>query len=283
VAVLGVIFSRVAVDEILARAGAGSPIPLVLVTALSLVCFVLAALRWRLMAGQLGVAIPVGTAIRAQLVAMFGGQVLPSAVGIDVLRGWALAPHTQGLSGVVSSLIADRLVALFAACLLALPALAGLLGAPLLASWLHPSWLASLFGPAAVVGSGGALTIFFLLARRGEGVRLSAGPIATGVVLAVAVHATVVLMASLAASAYRVDASLVLWLSVIPASVIVSSIPVSLNGWGVREATIVVLSAPLGLPAEEALLVSVTLGALNLVASLPGALVFLKARGRGLA
>jgi uncharacterized membrane protein len=96
-------------------------------------------------------------------------------------------------------------------------------------------------------------------------------------------HATVVLMASLAASAYRVDGSLVLWLSVIPASVIVSSIPVSLNGWVVREATIVVLSAPLGLPAEEALLVSVTLGALNLVASLPGALVFLKARGRGLA
>jgi hypothetical protein len=58
---------------------------------------------------------------------------------------------------------------------------------------------------------------------------------------------------------------------------------VSLNGWGVREGAIVVLAGPLGVPAPEALLVSMTLGVLSMLASLPGAVVLLRGRGRGVA
>jgi hypothetical protein len=85
-------------------------------------------------------------------------------------------------------------------------------------------------------------------------------------------------MAALTARAYGIEASLALWFSIIPLSVIASAIPVSLNGWGVREAVILALGAPMGLPAAEALLVSVTLGVLNMIASLPGAVVILQGR-----
>ena len=280
---LAVILSRVEVGDLLARTAEGAPLPLVVVTALAVLCFVLVALRWRLVARVLGVAVPVDAAVRAQFAAMFGGQVLPSAIGIDVLRGWAVAGHAKRVSGVVASLVVDRLVALFAACLLALPSLAGWLGSPLVGTWVQPAWLAGLLGPAAVGVSGGVLAAVLVGLGRREGTAPRRGPIAASIGMAVFVHATVVLMAALAAGAYGIDSSLGLWLSVIPASVIVSSIPISLNGWGVREGAIVVLSAPLGLPAEEALLVSVTLGALNMLASLPGAVVFLRSRGRGLA
>jgi len=87
-----------------------------------------------------------------------------------------------------------------------------------------------------------------------------------------------VAVAALVATAYRVNGTLALWVSVIPLSVILSSIPVSVNGWGVREATIVALATPLGVAPADALLVSVTLGALNVLASLPGALVMLAGR-----
>ena len=281
--VLAVILSRVEIDELLARAAEGAPLPLVLVTVLALACFVLAALRWRLIARPLGLVMTVGTAIRAQFVAMFGGQVLPSAIGIDVIRGWAVGGHEKGVPRVVASLVADRLVALFAACLLALPSLAGLIGAPLFAAWVQPPWLAALLGPAAVAVSGGVLAAFLFGLRRAEGSAPWLTPLGVSLGMAVLVHTAVVLMASLAASAYRVDSSPGLWLSIVPASVIVSAIPISLNGWGVREATIVGLSAPFGLPAEEALLVSVTLGVANMVASLPGAVVLARGRGRGIA
>lgn len=271
IAVLAVILSRVSIEEVLARGAGGAPLLLAAALALSLLGVVLVALRWRLLAGWLGLEVPVGFAVRALFLAVFGGQVLPSALGADILRGWMLARHTSGVARTVASLMADRLVALFAACLLVLLSGGG-------TKQLLPAY-GGLLGPAAALISGGILLAFLLGLRRGmEGVTLQPGPILLAIAIALTVHAGTVAVAAVTARAYAVDSSLELWISVIPLSVIVSALPISLNGWGVREAMIVVLAAPLGLPAAEALLVSLTLGILNMLASLPGALVMLRSR-----
>jgi len=88
---------------------------------------------------------------------------------------------------------------------------------------------------------------------------------------ALAIHAIGVLAAALTAAAYGVDASLAVWFSIIPVSLIATAVPISINGWGVREAVIVALAAGHGIAAADALVVSITLGVLNVVASLPGA------------
>ncbi len=88
-----------------------------------------------------------------------------------------------------------------------------------------------------------------------------------------------ILAAALVADAYGVEASLELWLCIIPLSVIASAMPISINGWGIREAVVVALATTMGVSAADALLVSMTLGVLNLIASLPGALLMLQ-RGR---
>jgi glycosyltransferase 2 family protein len=62
---------------------------------------------------------------------------------------------------------------------------------------------------------------------------------------------------------------------IVPVSLIVQMIPVSLNGFGVREATFGFYFTRLGLPLESALLVSFMGAALIMLFSLSGGLVYI--------
>jgi uncharacterized membrane protein YbhN (UPF0104 family) len=268
VSVLVLIASRVPLEDVAQRARGGAPLYLLAALLLILLGVVLVAVRWRLVAGWLGVAISPSLALRALFLGFLGGQVLPSAIGGDVLRGWLLVRQGTGLGKVVASLVADRLLGLFGVCLLLV------LTSPVVRQL--PAPYASLLAPVAVLASA-TLLCAFLLANRAT---LRAGSLLAGIALALVVHVLTVAVAVLAAKAYGIDASGEVWLSVIPLAVIAAALPISINGWGVREAAIVVLAAPLGVPAPQALLVSLTLGVLNALASLPGVAVMLSGRRR---
>jgi uncharacterized membrane protein YbhN (UPF0104 family) len=284
--ILAVILSRIPAENLLGRVKEGEPVYLAAALLLALAVMVLVAVRWRLLASWLGLAVPVGLAVRAVFLGAFGSQVLPSTVGADLVRGYMLVRHNASVRRVAASVIADRLVGLFALCLLLVvfnPVLLQL-----------PAPYAGLVAPGALLASG-AVLLAFLLACTGiqvgagvrrlrwlrelgaiDGVRLQARPIAGAVAVGLAIHALAVVAASLVARAYGVEPSLGLWVSIIPLSFLASALPVSIGGWGVREGAIILLAAPLGVPPAEALLVSLTIGVLNVVASLPGALVLLR-------
>jgi hypothetical protein len=59
---------------------------------------------------------------------------------------------------------------------------------------------------------------------------------------------------------------------------LVTALPISIGGWGVREVAMVGLFGLIGLPASAALALSVQLGVLSLLAALPGGLVLLLLR-----
>lgn len=288
--ILAVVVSRISADEFLAPLGKGEPALLLAALAIALFSFVLVALRWHMLAGWLGLALPARVAVRALFVGMFLGQLLPSGVGTDLVRGWQVAGHATQLRRVAASLLADRLVALFAACLILALSTAAAGHPPVVPS-------AGVFALAALGASAAALLVFVLacsgalglgaradplrrLARRAalEGVTPRAGPILRASGIALVVHSATVTIAVLSARAYGIDASPWLWLVVVPYSIIAAAIPVSVNGWGMREGTIIVLAGSMGVPAAQALLVSVTLGALNMLASLPGAVPALRGR-----
>ncbi|MGH8746827.1 MAG: lysylphosphatidylglycerol synthase domain-containing protein [Burkholderiales bacterium] len=264
--ILAAILSRISIPHPASRAVDHTALYLAAALVLALISIVLVALRWRLLAHWLGLALPPLLAVRALFLGVFGAQLLPSAIGTDLLRGWLVSRHLAGAGRIAASVVADRLVALFAVCLLF--TLANPVPKQLPASY------AVLLGPAAVLATGTILLVFVL----GCGQRPRARPLLGALGLALAVHALSVVIAALAARAFGVDASLRLWVSIVPLAVIASALPISINGWGVREATIVALAAPLGVSAPGALLVSLTIGALNMAASLPGALVMLRAR-----
>jgi len=284
--ILAVILSRIPAGNLLGRVKEGQPVYLAAALLLALLVMVLVAVRWRLLARWLGLAVPIGLAVRAVFLGAFGSQLLPSTVGADLVRGYMLVRHSASVHRVAASVIADRLVGLFALCLLlvifnsVLPQL--------------PAPYAGLVAPGALLASG-AVLLAFLLACTGiqagagvrrlrwlrelgaiDGVRLEARPIAGAVAVGLAIHALAVVAASLVARAYGVEPSLGVWVSIIPLSFLASAMPVSIGGWGVREGAIILLAAPLGVPPAEALLVSLTIGVLNVVASLPGALVLLR-------
>jgi len=259
VSILVVLLARISLDEVMARASAGAFAPLAAALALVLLMYLLVSLRWRTLAGALGLALSVRFALRAVFLGVFGGQLLPASVGSDLVRGWAAARHSGSVPRAAASVVADRLVALFGACLLLALAHAALGGIAL------P--FAGVLAPAAVLASGGLLLGFLLACR----VPLQPVPVAAAALAALAIHAIGVLAAALTAAAYGVDASLAVWFSIIPVSLIATAVPISINGWGVREAVIVALAAGHGIAAADALVVSITLGVLNVVASLPGA------------
>jgi len=232
--------------------------------------------------------VPLGRSVRAVFLGQFGGQLLPSAIGTDLLRGWVVTRYTGRVRRVAASLVADRLVALFAACLLV---------ALSRASPEHlPDPLARVLTPAAVAVTGVILIVLLLAAtgelnrvpglrtlfvrglEAGEGGPLGLKPVLASILTALVIQAIAVAVAALAAAAYGIDASLGVWFSIIPVSVIASAVPISINGWGVRESVIVTLAAGYGVSHVDALVVALTLGTLNVLASLPGGVLFVRDR-----
>jgi glycosyltransferase 2 family protein len=263
---LVVLFSRVSAADLAARAQAGAFAPLAAALMLVLLMYLLVSLRWRAVARCFGLALSAPLALRAVFLGLFAGQVLPATVGNDVVRGSVMARHTGSIRRVAASVLADRLVALFAACLLLAAVHLGLGGVQLPFS--------ALVVPAAIVASGAALAAFLFFGSAQPAAQ--AKPVLAAIALALIIHALGVLVAALTAAAYGADASLGVWFPVIVVSLIACAVPVSINGWGVREAVIVALAAPHGIPEPDALVVSLTLGVLNIAASLPGAYLLLR-------
>jgi uncharacterized membrane protein YbhN (UPF0104 family) len=57
-----------------------------------------------------------------------------------------------------------------------------------------------------------------------------------------------------------------------------STLPISIGGWGVREAAMVTIFGLVGVPPSAALIVSIQVGLLAVVLSLPGGVLFLVQR-----
>jgi len=69
--------------------------------------------------------------------------------------------------------------------------------------------------------------------------------------------------------------SLASWIMIVPPVTLIQLLPISLAGWGVREAALVVMLASFGIPAEAALATSVLLGLCLIAVGLPGGLIWL--------
>ena len=68
-------------------------------------------------------------------------------------------------------------------------------------------------------------------------------------------------------------------LLVVPPTLLLATFPISIGGWGVREAALVAVLTPLGAPAGDAFMVSVIFGVLVMAAGLPGGVLWLFRHG----
>jgi glycosyltransferase 2 family protein len=219
-------------------------------------------------------------------IGVFFAQVLPSMMG-DGIRAWLIVRLGCDWRNAVTSVVIDRgigagmLIALGFVILL-LPsgfsALGGyrdlvlmlygaLLAAGAVVLWLLPTlvlrlgrtpylrWLAALASDARRV----------ILGRKGAAILLLAG----------LVHALTIVIVWLLGRALGwtlpISDAAVLFVVVIG----VGLVPVSINGWGLRELAVVALLGGHGVAPEQALVFSVCFGLVLAVGSLPGALAWL--------
>jgi uncharacterized membrane protein YbhN (UPF0104 family) len=267
---LFVILRRLSVSDILSRIPEAHPAYVAAALLAALITVPLVGARWRLIAGTLGFPISQADATRATFAGLFVGQILPGAIGGDVIRGWLVWGPGTLARPLVTSLILDRLSALVAVFLLIVASLPGLF--PYFPDEIYPLLWA---------GGGGTILLAacstLLWRRFGPRIRALLGPIAAvpvcvvvaALAYSVAVHGLTILSAYFLAQSLGVEARLT-WMLIMPIVILAISVPISINGWGIREGLMAYMGARVGLSEPDAVMISLCMGFVAILASIPG-------------
>lgn len=270
--------------------------PLWLIVALILAAAVLpmAAIRWQLVTHAIGEPVTPRNALSITMIGWFFNQTLPSTVGGDAVR--IFLAYRTGISktAAIHGILIDRLMGLFVVL-----AMATIFLAPILSglSAEFQKWFLSTF---IIAGYGAYGVLFFIsggfaerldtfrlgrlardLSRDARTTLLTLSP--GGIILVISVVLQFVQIASIyaIAIALNVEVSFMAIMIALPAVLLVSSLPISLAGWGVREQSMVLALGAMGVAATDALSISVLLGLSWIVIGLPGAIVWLGYRRQG--
>jgi uncharacterized membrane protein YbhN (UPF0104 family) len=252
------------------------------------------AWRWRLLLTVQTVHVGLGTLTKSFLVATFFNNFLPSNIGGDVVRVADTAPFAGSKTLATTVVLLDRILGLIA--LLAVAAVASALAAAggLRLAGTGYVWL-------ALAGIAAGLFVFMrfpdsvsrVLKAAGEGraaalqtrvnnlahavERFGSDPTAVWLAFAgaVAVQGLLVLFYVCAARSLAVPLPLLAAAVIVPVSLAVQMAPVSINGFGVREAVFAFFFTSLGFDVGSALTLSLGSAALIMLFSLSGGGVFL--------
>jgi hypothetical protein len=266
---------------------------LLLGTLLLAVNILIVAVRWWLLLRRLNVeTVSLGDAGAGTYACGFVGQATPGPIGADAVRGWLCYRRNVPLRLIVMSLLTDRLLGMLALIVVAgavwywqfdagnqslgrevavLGLLAAAAGAAAL--WLLPALtraLAKRWGKLRALHE--LLAIFRFTAVSGAG--------ALGMALSCAVVALTVNAVLLFARGFGVPLMPSVAYLVVPVAVLFSALPISIGGWGVREASLAYGLTLFGTSADDAASVALALGVGLLLASLPGGIVILLLGGQ---
>jgi hypothetical protein len=253
---------------------------------------VIQAARWELLVARCGGNLPLPRAFRFSLIGVFFNQTLPSSVGGDAVRIWLLGKHSNWRVAAYSVFL-DRVVgvvALAALVVICLPwsfelihnsvGRAGLLviGLGCIAAGVVFVALAS---PRLHILQRWAPTRHLAaIAAVGSTVLRSPPSVAAVFGLSLAIHLLTAAAAWCAARSVGADVTLVNLLFLVPPVILVTVIPISIAGWGVREGAMVAAFGYAGLAPGDGLLVSLLFGAGFLVIGVIGGLVWILTTSR---
>ena len=276
----------------LARMAELSPSAAILSVALLLLhCFV-AGWRWRMIMQLFGPALTPRTSIRLFFEGYFFNNALPSTIGGDGVRIYRANRLGLPLAASVNGVLLDRVTGLTGLFILVAA------GQPLLYARVDDA--ATRFAFAAILLAGIAGIAALILARRipepllparlrdpvrklSEATRAAYlhPAISLPVLgLSVAVHGLIVMSVHVIAVGLGLDVGLFESLVLVPAVILLSTLPVSIGGWGLREGLMVAALGLAGVPADAALSVSILFGLAQILAGLPGGALWLMAGQR---
>jgi uncharacterized protein (TIRG00374 family) len=263
-----------------------APLWLLAAVVIALLQNLVVAMRWQLILKVCGVALSPITTIRFSLIGAFFGQVLPATVGGDAARVILLARQGTGWWKATCSVLLDRFIGVF-------------LLAALVAAGFYWSFnlIQNPIGRLALlvigVGSIAAAACFLALShirflqqwrltrRFADLSRLASQCLFTSRHSAFIVLSSILSHVLTAVITWSIGKAVSAQLEFVPAFLLIlpvlliSTAPISIAGWGVRESAMVLAFSYAGLSESDALIVSVLMGAIMLAVGIAGGAVWL--------
>jgi len=253
----------------------------------------LMAYRWMVLLCALtpGSRPPFTSVLRIFFVSTFVGTFLPS-VGGDLYRAYSLSKMQVNAAESAASVLMDRVLgvlSLLVVCVAALAAARHVVSSALVFPAVGVAALICIVAAFAVF-SARAATFAQSLATRIPNGRLARGSVrlidglrryahhsaalANVLMMSVLVQVVRVLQAYCLGLAIGVDVPLPLYFVFIPVIVLIMQIPVAPSGIGTSQAAFLWLFGAAGVPAADAVALSILFVALGFVGNLPGALLY---------
>ena len=259
-----------------------------LAIAISFLQIFIGVLRWREISAECGAPLPTTQAMRFNVIGTFFNQTLPSSIGGDAVRLWLVARSGSGWRAATYSIFVDRAIGLIALAvvivaslpwsyrlitdphgrsallLVDLAALAGGLGFLVLGRlnwpWLKRWWGTHHIHACSVIANR-------LLFSRDHGPKIAA--------LSLLVHVLAVVIAWCVVQSIAAPVMFGQVFQLVPPVMLITMLPISIAGWGVREATMGLAFGYAGLMANEGVNVSLLFGAVSFIVGLVGGLVWI--------
>ena len=252
------------------------------------------ALRWREISALCGAPLTTLRAFRYNMIGAFFNQTLPSSIGGDAVRLWLIGRTGVGWRAASYSILTDRAVGFIALALiivaslpwsyemiadrqgriaLVLVDLAALAtGAGfLIFGYLPFAWLKR-WWPTRHIHACSVIANQVIFSRK-SGLQIS--------ILSLSIHVMAVAIAWCAVRSIAATAEFEQIFLLTPPIMLITMLPISIAGWGVREATMMVAFGYAGLAPADGTVVSILYGAVYFIVGGIGGLVWIFSAEKG--
>lgn len=256
-------------------------------------CQWLSCLRWNIVLQASGYSVPMLKLMSSYFAGMFLNIFLPGSVGGDVYRIYRVAQETKNSEAAIVSVLLERftglaalsalaivglppafnligrsdIILLFLACVVSLVVAVLAISSPTLLKKLEP-WLMRLRLSSIAARFAKIQQLLRSFTQHRKELFLS-------MMLSFVLQLAIVYYHYIIAQQLRISISYLELLVFIPIIVVVTLLPISIGGLGLKEGLWIYLFNRVGLSAEQALLLSITITVLGWLLSLPGAIVLL--------
>jgi uncharacterized membrane protein YbhN (UPF0104 family) len=287
-ALLYLALRKVDLSELFSRFTVTSLFWIGLAIAVTFLQIFIGVLRWREISSECGAPLELAQAMRYNVIGTFFNQTLPSAIGGDAVRLWLVARAGAGWRAATYSIFVDRAIGLIALAivifaslpwsyrlitdehgrsallLLDVAALAGSLGFLILGAlkwpWLKSWWATHHIHACAVIAN----RVIFSRSR---------GPLVA--ILSLLVHVLTAVIGWCVIQSITAQVGFGQIFLLIPPVMLITMMPISIAGWGLREATMSLAFGFAGLAASEGVNVSLLFGAVSFTVGAVGGLVWI--------